>query len=236
MSQKKQTEDDAAREAVKPHWQAVEEALEARQSTGRRARRALRRLRYQEKKSRQSPAAAQPVVFVTDTLARRSVELLTRPQGQAAGVVYWFGFECGERAAVSTVIVPQEEGRADAVLASAVANEEVFSAIVGASLVFLGQLRLAAVGAEERKAPDPGRDVRFEGSFYIEVPPGTEAASKRDPAAWRIFRQIQGETQTVQPRDLDRHLRIIPGFKDLRGPRARPPRIVTTPLASAMAF
>lgn len=211
-----------------PHWQSVEAALEEHQGKKRQARRAFRGT--PNRPSGGSPGEV-PTLFVTETLARRTLELLASPAGAAPrpGVVYWFGFAFGERSCATTLIVPEEENRADAILASAVANEEVFAAVVSASLVFLAEVRLRSGDGDEPR-DDGGRDVRFEGAFSIEAPPSPPL----DVDHWRVRRQVEGESREIATEDLHRHLRLIPGFKDLRAPRNPPPRVMTSSLSHAV--
>ena len=225
--EKRSTEQPAA-----PVWRAVEKALEEHQGKKRQARRAFRRAPGKTRSGGAAPTEA-PTLFLTETLARRTLEILESPAGDMPepGAVFWFGFEHGERACVTTLIVPEEESRADAILASAVADEEVFSAIVGASLVFLGEVRLAAAEedhdervSDERVPDERVPDVRFEGAFAIEVPP----MGPFDLEECRVHRQIAGQCRRIGAEELRDHLRLIPGFKDLRQ-RDRPAARVVTP-------
>jgi hypothetical protein len=193
-----------------PYWKLVEDALDERYGTKRQARSAAGR----KESSRPGKASAEelPTLFLTLVQARQTLKVLETPKGVSPppGVVYWLGFDCGKRACVTTLVVPAEEARSDAVLASAVADEEIFSAVVNTGLVFLGEVRL-------RCGQDPDRPgLRFDGAFSIDVAPGRTF----DLGECRIHRRIGGECRQIPDAELRRHLRVIPGFKDLRDPRS----------------
>lgn len=225
-------EQRASQTSTKTHWQLVEEALDEHRGKKREARRVLRRGPERSRPGPSRMTGHPPTLFLTETVIRRTVELLGSASGPAAradaarpGVVYWFGFEFGERACVTTLMIPEEVDRADSILASAVANEEVFTAIVSASLVFL---------AEVRPRPDEGpeppdeyrRDVRFEGAFSIEVSPCLPFHLED----CRVRRQVGGECREIEIAELEDHLRLIPGFKDLRRRGRLAPCVVTPPI------
>lgn len=203
------TQDRLKEKTPTPHWQLVEQALDHHQRDQRRASRARRRLR---KTGSAAAPPAMPVVFVTDSLARQTARLL-----ESAEVVYWFGFDCDDRASVTTLIIPEDDQRADSILASAVADEELFSTIVGASLAFLGQVRTGpAAVAQAAALPGPRRDVRFEGALSIEVPRNGSSLSTLGLDRCVVHRQIAGECHRIAADELRSHLRVIPGFRDLR--------------------
>lgn len=198
-----------------PAWQRVEEAIHRHQKKNQQVRGAFRQEPKREEESR--PPQGHPTVFITNTLTRMSARLVrgSTPKTPPAEVVYWFGFECGEKASVTTLVVPEKETTPDSILASAVANEEVFSAIVSASLIFLGQVRLQREGDEDLAEKELGPDIRFEGALSIEVPPSQDPG-RLELDQCRIYRQMGGKCRKISSRDLEGHLRVIPGFKDLR--------------------
>lgn len=219
----------------KPHtentsaWQRVEQAIREHQEKNQQVRGIFRQPPEKAENETGSPDG-HPIVFVTDMITRTSARLVraTTPKGPPAKVVYWFGFECGDRASVTTLIVPEKESNTDSILASAVANEEIFSAIVSASLVFLGQVRLQQDDEEEFEEGEPGRDVRFEGALSIEIPP-SDHPGRLDLDQCRIYRQLDGQCRSIS-RELHGHLRVIPGFKDLRKPREASSRVFSVPV------
>lgn len=202
------TQDRQPAKPPTPHWQVVEQALDHHQRDQRRARRA-RRARHKAG-GRAAAAPELPVVFVSDDLARQTARLL-----EVASVVYWFGFDCDDRASVTTLIIPEDDRRTDSILASAVADEELFSTIVGASLAFLGQVRKRP-DADDPAVPGPGRDVRFEGAFSIDVPRNGSGASVLELERCVVHRQVAGEPHRIAGEEMRSHLRVIPGFRDLR--------------------
>lgn len=211
--------------AARPHWQVVEEALAGPTRRRRQRRRAA------------TPAATVttlPTVYVTDEMALRTADLLARPRAGLwpPGTVFWLGLRCGARACVTTLIIPEDasgnDAGGDAVLASAVANDEIFSAVVGASLVYLGQVRSRpALTRQPSPTAAPDADGRYEGALCIELAPaagGKPGFVLEDCLVWR---QVAGERRQIAADELAAHLRLIPAFKDLRkrhppnGPNAR---------------
>lgn len=203
------------KEAAKPHWQVVEEALAGP------PRRRPRRARRADRKA--AAAGGLPTVYVSDALARHTADLLA---GRRAGVeppstVFWLGFRCGGRACVTTLIVPEDDVREDAILASAVANDEIFSAVVGASLVYLGQARSRpALTQQPSPTAAPDLDVRYDGALCVELPPPANGKAGFALEDCLVSRQIGGERRQIAAGELAAHLRLLPAFKDLR--RRRP--------------
>ena len=58
---------------------------------------------------------------------------------EGEGVVYWFGLELGERAMVTTLVVPDADTTRGSIRTSAAANAEALSVITDTPLVLLGQ-------------------------------------------------------------------------------------------------
>jgi len=204
------TEQDRGRNKA-AHWRVVEEALAGPPRKRGRQRRSPAR------------ATALPTVYVTDEMARRSADLLARPRGGMAPptAVFWLGLRGGVRACVTTLIVPEEASGnvagGDAVLASAVANDEIFSAVVGASLVYLGQVRSRpALTQQPYPTAAPAADVRYQGALCVELPASANGKSGFLLEDCLVWRQIAGERRLLAAAELDAHLRLVPAFKDLR--------------------
>lgn len=219
-----------------PAWQRVEEAVREHQEKNKQIHSVFRQP-SPKNGDEAGPPEGHPTVFVTDMIARTSAKLVASatPKGPPAKVVYWFGFECGDRASVTTLIVPEKETNTDSILASAVANEEIFSAIVSASLVFLGQVRLQDDDDDGDDGDDETeRDIRFEGALSIEIP-RSQNPGRLELDQCRVYRQLDGNCHNIS-RQLNGHLRVIPGFKDLRKPSEMASRVYSVPVrASSMS-
>lgn len=200
--------------AARPHWQVVEEAL---------ARPPRRRRKRRRREAHEGPVATLPTVFVTDEMARRTAGVLARPRAglQPPSTVFWLGLRCGARACVTTLIVPEDVRGGDAVLDSAVANDEILSAVVGASLVYLGQAR-SRPDLTQQPSPTatPDVDVRYEGALCVELPASADGRGGFVLEDCLVWRQIAGERRQIAAGELAGHLRLLPAFKDLR--RLRP--------------
>jgi len=156
-----------------------------------------------------------PIIYLSEDLAKQTADLLgsfarNRP---AEGVVYWFGLELGDRAVVTTLIVPDADTTGGSVLTSAEVNAEAISLVADTPLVYLGQAhshpgwRVAHSAVDDRET-----FARFEGAISVVVPWfGRYGFTLEDCG---IHRHIGGHFRPVRnPKD---HLRLIPGVSDLR--------------------
>lgn len=160
-------------------------------------------------------AARLPLIYITDVLAQQTAQLLDsfasyRP---SEGVVYWFGIEHGSAAVVTTLLVPNADTTEGSVYTSSEANAEALNVIVGSPLVYFGQAH-----------SHPGRHVshschddestfaRFDGAISVVVPWYGRYGLHLDQCG--VHRHEGGRFRVV--RKVEEHLRIIPGFADLR--------------------
>lgn len=84
-----------------------------------------------------------PVLYITDTLLAETGRLIASfaAHRDSEGVVYWFGFEFGDKSVVTTLIVPDADTTHGCISTSPEVNAEVLSHIVGTPLALLGQAR-----------------------------------------------------------------------------------------------
>lgn len=185
-----------------PYWEIVERALA---------------------ESRQEPAATPPpTVYVSDLIARQTARLLELAEREpsAPGVLYWLGFELGERACVTTLVRP--DGAADrSLLTSAVAWDEALAAVADAALVYLGEAT-----SRPEEAPPASAELPFgwlaetcAGKLSVVIPSLREGAFEL--AKCTVYRHLEGGYRRLAAKELDAHLRIVPGYTDLR--KYRPP-------------
>ncbi len=193
-----------------PHWQVVEQAL-AKQWRGKGSRR-----RHRENDKAAAPKPKPPTVYLTSTLVRQTAKLLgpTSPQ-PSPDVVYWLGFELEDRACVTTLVVPDTDTREHSSLTAAVASDEALATAADAPLVLLGQARALQRSGDATLPRTPrDRDISSEGVFTVEILAFTKAGF--DLASCAVFRQIDGKRRQITADEMDEHLRVLPGYKDLR--------------------
>ncbi len=156
-----------------------------------------------------------PIVYITNELAQNAAELLDsfaqlRP---SEGVVYWFGIEAGNTALVTTLIVPDADTTHGSVSTSAKANAAVMRTVVGTRLVYLGQAHSHPDSNVLHSSYDDNHTfAAFDGAISVVVPWFGRYGFKL--ADCGIYRHQNGRFEEVM--NTDQHLRLIPGFKDLR--------------------
>ena len=160
-----------------------------------------------------------PTVFVGDTLAQRTADLLDSfaEERPSEGVVYWFGLELGEQAVVTTLVVPDADTQTGAVHTTIQANVQALSTIVGTPLVLLGQTH-SHPASNVRHSPIDDRDTfaRFEGALSVVVP--YFGRYGLDLHTSGVYRHINGRFEQILPDVMAGHLVVLPGFADLRCP------------------
>lgn len=157
------------------------------------------------------------VVYLTEAILNETARLLVSfaDTGESEGVVYWFGLEIGERAVVTTLIVPDADTSTGAVRTSAAANAEAVGAVVGTPLVLLGQAHshpFERVG--HSWVDDRDTFAQFPGALSVVVPhygrQGMELAS------CGVHRHLDGKYRRIRGARVEQHLRALPGVRDLR--------------------
>ncbi len=156
-----------------------------------------------------------PVVYITDDLAQQTAGLLDsfaqhRP---SEGVVYWFGIEDTAAAVVTTLVVPNADTTAGSVRTSPEVNADALRVIVNTPLVYLGQAH-SHPGPHVKHScfDDEQTFARFDGAISVVVP--WFGRYGLHLAECGVHRHRDGRFQEI--RNIDRHLRVIPGLRDLR--------------------
>jgi hypothetical protein len=155
------------------------------------------------------------IVHITDELAQQTASLLhsfalRRP---SEGVVYWFGIELGDVAVVTTLIIPDADTQDGCVHTSVEANAAAIGVITGTPLVFLGQAHShPGRHVSHSSVDDEESFARFDGAISVVVPWFGRYGLRSSECG--VHRHIGGRFARVS--DTNAHLRILPGFADLR--------------------
>jgi hypothetical protein len=161
-----------------------------------------------------------PVVYLTDELARQTASLLDSfaQRRPSEGVVYWFGFEQPGVAVITTLVVPNADTSGGAVRTSAHANARAIELMVGTPLMYIGQAH-SHPGGHVCHSPTDDADTfaRCDGVISVVVPWFGRYGFHLDQCG--VHRHINGRFRRVE--HLDEHLRVIPGFADLRDGASR---------------
>lgn len=164
-----------------------------------------------------SQTGGMPVVYVTETLLEDTARLLASfAQAEASeGVVYWFGIELGERAVVTTLVVPDADTSTGAVRTSAAANAEAVGAVEGTPLVLLGQAHShPSEWVGHSWVDDRDTFAQFPGALSVVLPfYGREGMTL---TACGVHRHIDGKYRRIRNTRIEEHLRVLPGLRDLR--------------------
>lgn len=158
---------------------------------------------------------AMPIIYLPHHLAQGTARLLEsfaslRP---SEGVVYWFGLETDGAAVVSTVVVPNADTTGGTVRTSAQVNADTIRLIIDTPLRYLGQAH-SHPGAEvfHSIVDDEQTFARFDGAISVVVP--WFGRYGLHPNQCGVYRHICGKFRAVK--DIDAHLRLIPGVVDMR--------------------
>jgi hypothetical protein len=155
------------------------------------------------------------VVHITDELARQTAKLLDSfaVRCPSEGVVYWFGIETANLAVVTTLVVPDADTSSGRVRTSVVANAEATSLLVDTPLVYVGQAHSHPGAAVSHSDVDNEETfAQFDGVLSIVVPWFGRYGLHLEECG--IHRRMSGHFHRI--RDISEHVRIIPGFADLR--------------------
>lgn len=156
-----------------------------------------------------------PIIYISDVLAARTAELLDsfaqcRP---SEGIVYWFGFEFGSRAVVTSLVVPDADTSGGAVSTSVEVNAEAIALLVDTPLVHLGQAHShPCTNVSHSPIDDAETFSRFDGAISVVVPWFGRYGFNLTECG--VHRHIDGHFQRI--RNIDAHLRVFRGFADLR--------------------
>lgn len=163
-------------------------------------------------------SAPPTTIYIPDTLVARTAALLDSfaTERPSEGVVYWYGLELGNRAVVTTLIVPDADTRSGAVHTSATANARTLEAIVGTPLQLLGQAHSHPGAHVQHSATDDDETFgRFEGMISVVVPYFGRYGLQLH--ACGINRYLEGRFWPIPAEDVGRHLVVLPGERDFRG-------------------
>lgn len=161
--------------------------------------------------------AVTPTVYITKNLLERTRVLLASfaEKGRSEGVVYWFGFELGETAVVTTLIVPNADTSWGCIRTSPQANAQALSAIVGTPLVLLGQAH-SHPGRDVRHSPTDDRDTfaSFDGAISVVVPNYGQEQINLEICG--IHRHSGGAFQYIEAPEISDHIYVLPDEADFR--------------------
>ena len=161
--------------------------------------------------------AVTPIVYVTTTLLHETARLLASfaEVEDSEGVVYWFGFQLGDRAVITTLVVPNADTTDGRVSTSAASNAEALGAIVGTPLLLIGQAHshpFEYVG--HSSVDDRDTFAQFPGAISVVVPFfGREGF---DLSMCGVHRHIEGKFRQIRSSQVHKHLRVVPGLADFR--------------------
>jgi hypothetical protein len=158
-----------------------------------------------------------PIVYISDELATKTAFLLNSfaDAKPSEGVVYWFGIEQQQSAVVTTLIVPNADTTYGSVWTSALANSDAIRVTIGTALVYLGQAHSHPGSSVSHSLVDDSDTFALcEGILSIVVPWFGRYGIQL--AECGVHRYVGNRFMDVDR--VDDHLRIVPGFADLRKP------------------
>ncbi len=161
-----------------------------------------------------------PVVHITHELAQETARILSSfaTERPSEGIVYWFGIERGDAAVVTTLIVPDADTNDGCIRTSVEANAAAITVITGTPLVFIGQAHShPGRHVSHSQVDDEEGFARFDGAISVVVPWFGKYGLSIEQCG--VHRHMNGKYSRV--RDIEAHLRILPGFADLRAKNKR---------------
>jgi hypothetical protein len=168
-------------------------------------------------KNRKRPEERLPVVHISDSLLSETGRLIASfAEGRdSEGVVYWFGLEFGDKAVVTTLVVPDADTTYGCISTTPEANGEALGVIVGTPLVLIGQAHShPGSGIRHSQFDDRETFARFEGAISVVVP--HFARRGVDLRRCGVHRHIGGAFKLVDNKRLAEHIVVVPGQADLR--------------------
>ena len=160
-----------------------------------------------------------PIVYISNGLAEKTALLLNsfaenRP---SEGVVYWFGIEQERSAVVTTLIVPNADTTFGSVRTSALANSEAIRLTIGTQLVYLGQAHSHPGSSVSHSSIDDSDTFALcDGIISVVVPWFGRYGFQLSECG--VHRYVGSRFLDVH--NVHDHLRIVPGFADLRKPKS----------------
>jgi len=169
-----------------------------------------------------APGAIIPTVYIAENLLERTRTLLASfaKNSRSEGVVYWFGFELGEAAVVTTLVVPDADTSWGCIRTSPRANAEALSAIIGTPLILLGQAHShPGVGVRHSETDDRETFASFDGAISVVVP--NFGQEKINLETCGIHRHTDGAFQYIETSEIADHISVLPGEADFRKKSAK---------------
>ncbi len=163
-----------------------------------------------------------PTIYITANLLEQTRSLLASfaKNSRSEGVVYWFGFELGEAAVVTTLVVPDADTSWGCIRTSPQANAEALSAIIGTPLILLGQAHShPGDGVRHSETDDRETFASFDGAISVVVPNFGRETINLDTCG--IHRHTGGTFQYIEPSEIADHISVLPGEADFRKKSAK---------------
>lgn len=171
--------------------------------------------------ARMTNGARLPMVYVTGALLDETARILASfaATRDSEGVVYWFGIEVGNCAAVTTLVVPDADMTFGCVSTSPAVNAEALTVAVGTPLVLLGQAHSHPSSMVGHSTTDD-RDTfaQFPGAISVVVPHFGRRGMQLDECG--VHRQLNGRYRRLRGDAIRRHLRVLPSLADFRSAHA----------------
>jgi len=161
--------------------------------------------------------ASLPILYITSTLLEHTARLLMgfAIEKDSEGLVYWFGFELGPKAIVTTLIVPAVDTSGGRLATSAPANADAVRVGFDTPLVLLGQAHShPSHNVHHSRIDDRDTFAQFPGAISIVVP--HFARRGIDLATCGVHRHLEGRFRRITEGEMASHLRVLPGVVDLR--------------------
>jgi len=161
-----------------------------------------------------------PVVFLTKAQLDETARLLASfapPGDEHEGIVYWFGIELGERAVVTTLVVPDADTSYGSVRTSPEANAEVVALAIGTPLVLLGQAHShPSEWVEHSGVDDRDTFAQWTGAISVVVPWYGRKGMHIESCG--VHRHLGGRYEWIPPERVGEHLQVLEARVDLRKP------------------
>jgi hypothetical protein len=158
-----------------------------------------------------------PTIYITQNLLERTRELLASfaENTRSEGVVYWFGFELGEAAVVTTLVVPNADTRWGCIRTTPQVNAQALSAIVGTPLILVGQAHShPGSGVRHSDTDDKETFASFDGCISVVVPHFGKEGINLETCG--IHRHINGAFHYIETSEISDHISVLPGEADFR--------------------
>lgn len=158
-----------------------------------------------------------PIVYITENLLERTRALLAdfAETSRSEGVVYWFGFELGESAIVTTLVVPNADTNWGCIRTTPQANAQALSAIIGTPLILLGQAHShPGSGVRHSSIDDRETFASFDTAISVVVPHFGQEGINLETCG--IHRHTDGAFQYIDPSEISDHICLLPGEADFR--------------------